>query len=309
MITATYRLLLPINRKHFNPLNFFYTREFASVEDFSTKSKLGGGKNSLPPKPKRPLNVFLMYYTSVRNKLQEEYPHCKAKELVVKASQKWAEIDPTIKQNLQKQYLEQASLYKKKLVDYENSLTNDQKVEIVQELLKKGQKFKKSEIKQKLLELGKPKRPLTAFMLFLQSKKNDKKPQVSHKDFLLNMSEEWKNMTTEAKNKYNEESKNLLEKYKIEMKKWEDNMIQADQRHEPREGLISYSNQQNTLQTGTKHLKITVMDAPINDPKKTAVQSHNTCIHIQIYTYFTSTWRRVFTVLKEIIENWRMKLF
>lgn len=34
-------------------------------------------------------------------------------------------------------------------------------------------------------------------------------------------------MTVEAKNKYSAEAKDLLEKYKIEMKKWEEDMIQA----------------------------------------------------------------------------------
>lgn len=41
------------------------------------------------------------------------------------------------------------------------------------------------------------------------------------------MTEEWKNLTEEAKNKYNVEAKDLLEKYKIQLKKWEEAMIEA----------------------------------------------------------------------------------
>jgi len=190
----------------------FFIREFASTQNFTiSESKHSTKKDSLPLKPKKPPNVFLLYYTSVKNKLREEHPHCTQRELLKKASEKWAQADPTIKQNLQKQYLEQTSMYKQKLMDYENSLTDEQKMKIIQELLKKGHTLKKGEIKQvftlrcnimsiiytcilnsklyifflffwqKLAELGKPKRPLSPFMLFLQNKKITKKPQESHK--------------------------------------------------------------------------------------------------------------------------------
>lgn len=380
MITATYRLLFPISRKQFNPLNFSCIREFASAQDFTTlKSKHGIEKDSLPSKPKRPPNVFLQYYSSVKDKLQAEYPHYKPKELVKKASEKWTQVDPTIKQNLQKLYHEQTFIYKQKLMDYENSLTDKQKVEIVQDLLRKGHSAKKAEIKRKLTELGKPKRPLSAFMLFLQNKRVTKKPQESHKDWISNVTNEWKNMTIEAKNKYSAEAKDLLEKYKIEMKKWEEDMIQAghynfvksnikhklethkrekqdsecpnqcsipiaesiaanfsnlkikkenikigwgtdttqytfgkdpdtnsDQRHESTENLMFYNNK-DSLQITRKYPRKMAMDTSINDVKKSFVQSHDTHMHTQIFTYFISAWNRVLTVLKEINENWKTK--
>lgn len=105
-------------------------------------------KDTLPSKPKKPQNAFLLYFASERNKLQEEYPHYKSKDLLKKASEKWAQVDSTIKQNFQKQYLEQNSVYKQKLIDYENSLTDEQKMEIIQKLLEKGHTLKKAEIKQ-----------------------------------------------------------------------------------------------------------------------------------------------------------------
>lgn len=228
MITATWRLLSPINRKQLNLLNFFCTREFASTQDFTTsKLKHGIKKDTLPSKPKKPLNTFLLYYTSIKNKLQEEYPNSKQTVIMKKASEKWAQIDPTIKQNFQKQYLEQNSVYKQKLMDYENSLTNKQRVEVIQRLLEQGHTSKKPEIKQRLTELGKPKRPLSAFILFLQNKRITKKPQISYKDWIYDVTEEWKNMPMEDKNKYNAEAKDLLEKYKIELKKWQEDMIKA----------------------------------------------------------------------------------
>ncbi|XP_018403889.1 PREDICTED: transcription factor A, mitochondrial isoform X1 [Cyphomyrmex costatus] len=309
MIMATWRLLSPINRKQFNLLNFFCTREFASAQNFTTsKSKQNIEKDSIPPKPKKPPSVFLLYYNSIRNKLQKEYPHCKPKELSKIVSEKWAQIDPTEKQNLQKQFREQTSIYKQKLMDYENSLTNEQKIEIIQKLLKKGHTLKQGEIKQKLIELGKPKRPLPAFMLFMQSKKSTKNPQESYKDWLNNVINEWKNMTVEAKNKYNAEASDLFKNYKIEVEKWKEEMIQADQQHESTKGMVLCGNK-NILKTTVECSRKIAVNTSINDVKKSIVQPQDTHTYIQIYTYFVSTWKRVLIVLKEISENWKTKLY
>lgn len=42
---------------------------------------------------------------------------------------------------------------------------------------------------------------------------------------MRNMSNEWKNLTIEDKNKYIAKAERLSEKYKIELKHWEENMI------------------------------------------------------------------------------------
>ncbi|XP_011705194.1 PREDICTED: transcription factor A, mitochondrial isoform X2 [Wasmannia auropunctata] len=279
-------------------------KEFASTQDFTTsKLKHGIKKDTLPSNPKKPLNTFLLYYTSIKNKLQEEYPNSKQTVIMKKASEKWAQIDPTIKQNFQKQYLEQNSVYKQKLMDYENSLTNKQRVEVIQRLLEQGHTSKKPEIKQRLTELGKPKRPLSAFILFLQNKRITKKPQISYKDWIYDVTEEWKNMPMEDKNKYNAEAKDLLEKYKIELKKWQEDMIKADERHGSTEDMVLRD--KNVLQTAMEYPRNMAMDTSINDVKKTVIP-HCTHIHTQIYTYFVSTWKRVLTVLTEIRENWKM---
>lgn len=44
-------------------------------------------------------------------------------------------------------------------------------------------------------------------------------------DWMRNMSNEWKNLTIEDKNKYIAKAERLSEKYKIELKHWEENMI------------------------------------------------------------------------------------
>lgn len=204
------------------------TRTLATVED-SIRSKLKRTveKNILPPKPKKPLGPFLQYLMSVRDKLQKEYPTYSYQNIVKKASEQWVQADPLVKQNLQKQFAEQHLIYKQKLMDYENSITTDQKLLVKEELMKKERAWEKNLIKQKLVALGKPKRPVNAFYLFVQSKRATKDPQISQPDWMIKIGKEWKNMTMDAKNKYITEATKLYENYKIDMNKWEQNMAEA----------------------------------------------------------------------------------
>jgi hypothetical protein len=44
---------------------------------------------------------------------------------------------------------------------------------------------------------------------------------------MIMMAKEWKDMSVDAKSKYVAEATKLIENYKIDMKNWEQNMIQA----------------------------------------------------------------------------------
>ncbi|XP_070161922.1 transcription factor A, mitochondrial [Polyergus mexicanus] len=221
MIT-TWRLLLPINGA-----NLLCTRRLATTHDpIVSKLKRNIEKDILPPKPKKPLNAFIQYFLSIKDQLHKEYPNRTQKDILKKVAEQWTQVDPTIKQNFQKQYMEQQSVYKQKLMDYKNSITDDQQMLIQNQLIKKEHALERSQIKQKLADLGKPKRPLTAFFLFMQDNKMLKDSQVSQKDWMKNISKEWKNLTIEAKNKYIAEAARLSEIYKTDIKKWERNMIQ-----------------------------------------------------------------------------------
>ncbi|RLU25751.1 hypothetical protein DMN91_001909 [Ooceraea biroi] len=220
------RKLFPIS-----PVNLLCTsRKLATAQETHTiisKLKRNIEKDILPPKPKKPLTPFIQYCMSTRSKLQKENPNYSYKDIVKKASEQWTELDPAIKQNLQKQFAEQHSIYKQKLMEYENSITSDQKMLVKEELRKKELAWEKNQIKQKLVALGKPKRPLNAFYLFVQSKRVTKDPLTPQKDWMSKISKEWKDMTMDAKNKYVTEATKLFENYKVDVKKWEQDMIQA----------------------------------------------------------------------------------
>lgn len=90
----------------------------------------------------------MLYFQSVKSKLQHEYPDMKHAELVKKISQEWAKTDPPTKQQFQKQHEEQQAIYKQKIVEYNNSITEDQKLLIIEELTKKKETLEKDQVKQ-----------------------------------------------------------------------------------------------------------------------------------------------------------------
>jgi len=121
----------------------------ATIQDpIVSKLKRTVEKDILPPKPKKPLNAFMQYFLSVKDKLHIEYPNYTHKEILKKVAEQWSQVDSTVKQNLQKQYMEQSSVYKQKLTEYKNSITDDQQMLIKKELIKKEHALEKSQIKQ-----------------------------------------------------------------------------------------------------------------------------------------------------------------
>jgi len=127
----------------------FCNRGLATTQNvIISKLKRGIEKDILPPKPKKPLTPFLQYLMSIRSKLEKEYPNYSYQDIIKKASEQWTRVDSMTKQNMQKQFADQHSIYKQKLIDYKNSITNDQKMLIETELIKKEHAWKKNQIKQ-----------------------------------------------------------------------------------------------------------------------------------------------------------------
>lgn len=118
------------------------------MKDTIPKIKRNIEKNILPPKPKKPLNPYFLYLQSVRDKLQREYPNMKRTEFIKKASQEWAKIDPTIKQQFQKQHDDEYAMYKQKLENYNNSITEEQRIQIIEGLMKKKELLEKNQANQ-----------------------------------------------------------------------------------------------------------------------------------------------------------------
>ncbi|PSN54930.1 hypothetical protein C0J52_01675, partial [Blattella germanica] len=77
---------------------------------------------------------------------------------------------------------------------------------------------------KKKKELGKPKRPISPYLMFLADNK-EKRGDQAFADWQLSMSKEWDKLSEEKKSEYLNKYKKLIEGYRREMQIWEEKMI------------------------------------------------------------------------------------
>ncbi|XP_029049903.1 transcription factor A, mitochondrial-like [Osmia bicornis bicornis] len=177
--------------------------------------------SAFPPKPKKPQSAFFLYLNHVRSKFMQENPNLRAPEIVKKASEKWAELDPLEKEDFRKQYSQNYEMYVQELKAYNDSLTDEQKQLIQQN----KEKSKETSDKQKKETFGKPKKPLTAFLAYMLSKKNEKDPNLAYKNWLQVISTNWNEMSDTAKQPYVAQATESMMQYRKNVDEWEKKMI------------------------------------------------------------------------------------
>ncbi|XP_068990021.1 mobility group protein 1A isoform X3 [Neodiprion pinetum] len=127
----------------------------------------------LSPKPKRPLSVYFTFMQQLRPMLRQKYPDLKSPEIVAMIAKEYKKMDPSQKSKLEEERKNLYKEYSKAMINYENSITDEQK-----ELIKKAKrdeaekKLKRMERKsrsQQLKSLGIPTRPPSAYSLFARA--------------------------------------------------------------------------------------------------------------------------------------------
>lgn len=179
----------------------------------------------LPPKPKKPQPSFLLYLKSIRPQLIEQNPDITVTEIVRKASKDWNTMDLAVKEGYKTQYNKSYEQYLQNLQNYKESLTDKQKEFLEKQKIKSKEKAVATNVKQKMDLFQKPKRPVNAFLLFVNAKRKAEPPQDKHKEWLCDTTKLWKNMPSDQKEHYIGEATKLMVNYKEELSKWEQNMV------------------------------------------------------------------------------------
>ncbi|KAG6801873.1 transcription factor A, mitochondrial [Apis mellifera caucasica] len=179
----------------------------------------------IPSKPKKPISPFLLYVKDISLKIKQEKPDTKYSEILKKASRGWAELNPVEKENFTKEYIKNYEIYTKQLKEYNNSITDEQKQ--LWEEKKKEYENSNKKINSKQKKLGKPKKPPNTYLLYLLSKKNEKDPNISFKDWLKSMTISWKKLPNIEKEPYVIKTMQLISQYKEDLEKWEMKMINS----------------------------------------------------------------------------------
>lgn len=169
----------------------------------------------LPEKPKKPLNSFFRFVKLTSPEIKVNNPNIPHKELVKIAAKKWENFDETKKKELEIQHRKEEKEYILALHEYEKSLTNEQKMQLEEIKNSLTELKEKRQFKKRLRDLGKPKRPLSAFLGFLNEDFNKRnRDKMSYKEWQLAIVEKWKALSKEEQEKYFIQQKIDYQKYK-----------------------------------------------------------------------------------------------
>ncbi|XP_021920824.1 transcription factor A, mitochondrial isoform X1 [Zootermopsis nevadensis] len=185
----------------------------------SLEEKLG-----LPPKPKKPLTPYFRFMVQIRPNLVQKNPQAKVTDIVKLTAQEWEKADITVRQKLEADYKREMVDFTAAQVKYNKMLTDEQREEIKLAKIDIAESKEKRMLKKKMKELGKPKKPLSAFLLFMNERK-DRRGTQPFRDWQVAMGNEWENLPEEEKSQYLTQYKKASEGYKHEIQIWEEKMI------------------------------------------------------------------------------------
>ena len=162
-------------------------------------------------------------------------PDAKNSELIKKIAKLWRELPDSEKKIYEDAYKADWQVYKEEINRIQEQLTPSQMVSLEKEIMQKRLKKKALIKKRELTMLGKPKRPRSAYNIFIAERFQEARDGTSQVK-LKAINENWKNLSNSQKQVYIQLAKDDKIRYYNEMKSWEEQMMEVG-----REDLICRS--------------------------------------------------------------------
>ncbi|KAI5637544.1 HMG (high mobility group) box domain-containing protein [Phthorimaea operculella] len=212
IVIGSYRSVIPARTNWLSPI------QTCSYTKKSAEEKLG------IEKPKRPLTPFFKFMQQMRPALLAKNPGITSKEAIAWSSKHWQELDTETKGQMVKEYEKDLEDYKKIKAMYESSLTEKQKEDIKRVKEEMAAAKEKRKLKAEYKELGKPKKPMSSYFLYIQSRK-DIFQGKSLKEYQEKIKQDWLKLSESEKAKFEKQAQELMKKYKKDMEAWELKMV------------------------------------------------------------------------------------
>ncbi|ALC47196.1 TFAM [Drosophila busckii] len=216
--TSTVPLISNINR----PLTA------ASISNTSVcQSKTLEEQIGLPPRPKKPLTPYFRFMREMRPKLMAADPNISTVDIVRKLSKQWVDVDPKMKERLQSEYKKDQQIYLEQRTKYDSKLTDEQRADIKQLKQDLSDAKERRQLRKRVKELGRPKKPASAFLRFVASERTNtpQSPQQTYREWHQRATAKWTRLSDEEKAVYMQESRKELDQYKKAISIWEEKMI------------------------------------------------------------------------------------
>ncbi|XP_017959738.1 transcription factor A, mitochondrial isoform X1 [Drosophila navojoa] len=184
-------------------------------------------KIGLPPRPKKPLTPYFRFMREMRPKMLAKNPSISTIEVVRQLSKSWGEVDPKLKERLQSEYKRDQELYLEKRTKYDATLTEEQRSELKQLKQDISDAKERKQLRKRIKELGRPKKPASAFLRFISIERTNT-PQTenqTYREWHQKATAKWARLSDEEKAVYMSESRKELDQYKKNISIWEEKMI------------------------------------------------------------------------------------
>ncbi|XP_049646485.1 transcription factor A, mitochondrial [Suncus etruscus] len=193
--------------------------------------------------PKKPMTSYLRFSQERLPSLKAQNPDVKYRELFKIMSQVWKELPESEKKVYEDAYRVEWDAYKKELDRIKKQLTPDQLASLEEKRMQKLLK-KKNVTKRELTALGKPKRPRTAYNIFVAERFQEIQDESAQKKMKA-VNENWKILSSAEKQEYIQRAEDDKIRYDNEMKVWEEQMTEAG-----RQDLIRFKRKSSAKQDG-----------------------------------------------------------
>ncbi|KAF7705110.1 transcription factor A, mitochondrial [Silurus meridionalis] len=187
-----------------------------TLKNFSTTS---GGP------PKRPLTAYLRYVIEQQPIVVKQNPEIRVVDVVRKIALQWRTLTPEEKRPFEEASITAREQYKVDMKAYQEQLTPAQSAALAEEKRQKMAKRRAIRKKRELNSLGKPKRPRSAFNIFMAEHFEEAKgTTVPGK--MKSLFDDWKSLSLSQKQIYMQLAEDDKVRYKNEMKAWEEHMTE-----------------------------------------------------------------------------------
>ncbi|XP_004607685.1 transcription factor A, mitochondrial isoform X2 [Sorex araneus] len=176
--------------------------------------------------PKKPMTSYVRFSKEQLPLFKAQNPDAKNSELIRKIAQLWRELPDSDKKVYEDAYRAEWEAYKEEINRIQKQLTPSQIVSLEKEILQKRMKKKALLKKRELTLLGKPKRPRSAYNIFIAERFQDAK-ESSSQNKLKSVNENWKNLSSSQKQVYIQRAEDDKVRYYNEIKAWEEQMVEA----------------------------------------------------------------------------------
>lgn len=163
-------------------------------------------KCGLPKKPDRPLTGYVRFIKERMALIRETNPQLKSSTLIPQIAKMWKSLSETQKQEYSQPYKDEKSNYVAQMIEYNRSLTEDDK-KLIKVTRAKIVARKEGLNKLKLCdELGRPKRPTNGYMKYFHEKLRSRDGIVGTKkefsDYARQVSNDWRALSDDEREKY-----------------------------------------------------------------------------------------------------------